>query len=255
MAQALYPVIDIPRIKNPNRFYAFPIIGGLAKIVMLIPVFIWFFLVGFAAWFMSIFINSFVVLFTGKYWKPSYEINVLLIHLVAKTAYFFNGLTNTYPGFSGELKEFTMDIPYPQHPNRFFAVPIIGGLARGIITIPYFCYIYILQNGAGLAAVVASFPVLFSGKYPEACYELVRDFTRLVLASSLYGYGLEDRYPSFWISMNHKVAKIVLIVVGILFLILNHLGGGNKQNTYQQQYQQYQVSPLPTQTTNTGYNY
>src|SRR3989344_1395908 len=64
----LYPVININRNEKPNRFYAFPLIGFLTKIIILIPVFIWMAILGIVQGILLI-INSFIVLFTGKYWK------------------------------------------------------------------------------------------------------------------------------------------------------------------------------------------
>ena len=250
----LYPVINLPLIKNPTRWYAIPFVGGIAKGFMLIPVFVWFVVLGIAALFMSACINSFVVLFTGKYWKPSYEINVLLISLLAKTTYFWTGLTNTYPGFDAKTKNFTLDIPFPKNPNRFFAVPIIGGLARGVILIPYFIYISVIGQASNLANIVASIPVLFMGKFPESCYELVRDNTRLNLAVSMYGYGLEDTYPSFWISMNHKTVKIIFIVLGTIIFLLNNVGRFANNNAYRNSYQrQYQNQYYQPHSTNNTY--
>ena len=60
-----YPDLRIERIQNPNRFYAFPFLGGLFKIIILIPVLIELaFLILF--WAFVTIINSFVVLFTGS---------------------------------------------------------------------------------------------------------------------------------------------------------------------------------------------
>lgn len=218
---SLYPVVSIPLIKNPNRFYAFPLLGGFVKIVMLIPVFFWMMLLGIAFLFMSL-INSFVVLFTGKYWKPAYEITLLLIRLTAKISYFFLGLTNTYPGFTGTTKGFTIEINYPTHPNRLFAFPILGGVARILLLIPYLLYGSVIENAGNAAAIVASFPVLFMGRYPESLYELGRDSTRLNLATAMYFAGLSDIYPSFWISMKHKGIKILFIILGLLYMLFSN---------------------------------
>ena len=71
-SKRLYPIISINRIKDPRRAYAFPIFGGLVKIITLIPQM-------FMLWFaslcvgISLLINPFVVLFTCKYWMPAYD--------------------------------------------------------------------------------------------------------------------------------------------------------------------------------------
>lgn len=231
MAKTLYPVISIPLIKNPNRFYAFPLLGGFVKFIMLIPVFFWLMLLGIAYVVLSI-VNSFIVLFTGKYWDSAFEVTSLLIHLSVKVSYFFLGLTNNYPGFTAETKDFTLEISFPKKPNRWFAVPIFGGLARFVLLIPYLIYTSVIQYAGNLGAIVASFPVLFMGKYPESLYELGRDSIRLNAANMMYFAGLSDKYPSFWISMHHKGIKILFIIIASLLFLTNMLDKSQNKNTY-----------------------
>lgn len=232
----LYPVIDIPHIKNPNRFYAIPFIGGTVKIAMLIPVFIWLMLIGIAYAILTV-INSLAVLFTGKYWSVAYDISVLFIKLWAKILYFLFGLTNRYPGFTDKTPDFIITIPLPTKPNRFFAIPLLGFIARALLLIPFAIYSSIMQYAANLAAIIASFPVLFTGNYPESLYELVRDNTRLNISSAMYFAGLSDKYPSFWISMHHKGVKILFIALAIALFLANMLS--HPQNNTSNKYQQY----------------
>lgn len=237
----LYPEIESKLIKDPNRFYAVPLIGGFVKIIMLIPVVVELFFVQIAAGILT-FLNSFVVLFTGSYWKPAYELNLGVISMTIKIAYFFSGLTDTYPGFSLQSKEIPIKIALPVKPNRLFAIPIFGGLARIVLLIPFLIYMMIIQRAAGIGMVVSSIPVLFTGKYPESTYELMRDSVRLTQAVVMYTAGLADTYPTFWISMNHKVIKWILIILSILFMLNSYVfpwitGKANRNNMkYQYQY-------------------
>jgi hypothetical protein len=224
---SFYPTIKIDRIKNPNRFYAFPIIGGFVKIIMIIPVAIYLAILSIADFFIII-INTFIVLFTGKYWKVAYDFNLGLIRLSTKISFFFSGLTNKYPGFSFAIEDnYRLDIKMPTKPNRLFAIPLFGFVARIILLIPYFIYSYVIQSSANIATVASSFIVLFKGYYPETTYELNRDTVRLSQAASAYIFGLYDIYPNFWISMNHKKMKILLIILGILSIIFNY---SNRKN-------------------------
>lgn len=213
----LYPAIDIKRNEKPNRFYAFPIFGFIVKIFILIPVYIWIFLVCLGGAILSI-INSFIVLLTGKYWKTAYNYNLGLLRLNIKTGYFMSGLTDKYPGFGFTIQDnFTVDLTYPEKSNRFFAIPILGGFIRIIILIPYFIYQNIIGSASYIGVLVSFFPVLFMGKYPESTFELARDSVRVNQAIYVYITGISDKYPSFHISMNHKTIKIILIILGILF--------------------------------------
>lgn len=228
---SFYPTIKIDRILNPNRFYAFPFIGGFVKIIMIIPIGVYFGLLSIANFFIII-INSFFVLFTGKYWKVAYELNLGLLRLSTKISFFFSGLTNKYPGFSLTIEdEYSLDINYPENPNRLFALPILGFVARFVLLIPYFVYAYVIQSASNIATLASSLIVLVKGYYPETTFELNRDSVRLSQATTAYIIGLSDKYPNFWISMNHKRMKIFLIILGIISIILNSSSHGRKTNT------------------------
>lgn len=209
----IYPVFAIEHIQNPNRFWAIPLLGGTAKIVILVPIFIEIFFICLYLFFIS-FINSLVVLFSGKYWQHCFNVSQGLIKFIAKTQLFFLGLTDKYPGFNFTLSHFQVEFTYPQNPNRLFAIPIFGGLARIILLTPYFFYLGAISNGGFIGTVIGSFFVLFKGRYPETSYELARDSARLGASEMAYIYGISDKYPSFHISMNHPTLKILLIILG-----------------------------------------
>ncbi len=239
----LYPSIKIERITNPNRFYAFPILGGMAKVVMIIPIGIYFAVLTFANFFVLC-INAFIVLFTGKYWTVAYNLNIGLLRLSTKISFFFAGLTNEYPNFSLKIDDnLSLEMEMPKSPNRLFAIPLFGFFARIILLIPYFIYSYVIQSGTNIGTIFSSIAVLFKGYYPETTFELNRDTVRLSQAASAYIIGFSDKYPNFWISMNHKKMKIFLIILGILSIILNYSNRGKKpaqmNNYYQSQPSQY----------------
>lgn len=215
-----YPILIAERIQNPNRVWAIPLLGIFVKWLLLIPLFFWFFVVELVV-VVLVLVNSLVVLFTGSYWRPAYEWAVWFIRLTVKAGLYIAGLTDRYPGFGPQMPEgFTLDIEFPQSPSRFFAVPCLGGIARGVLLIPFAIYTYFVFYGAIVGAVIAFVPVLFAGTYPETVFELLRDSFRLQSAQLVYGFGLSDRYPSFAISMNHGGAKIALIAVGAILLII-----------------------------------
>lgn len=239
----IYPALTLDHITNPNRFYAFFVLGFVIKCIILIPQAIEMLFLAIFSLFVSI-INSFVVLFTGKYWDFAYTYIVGFLRFNAKIYFFFSGLTDTYPGFDFSLpKEIQIDIPKPTNPNRFFAIPVLGGVVRIILLIPFLIYQMIVSNGSSVGVVASSFPVLFAGKYPESTYEMARDAQRIVLAASIYNTGLSDKYPSFWISMNHQTIKIILIIIGVVLMTLGNIASNfTKQDTYDNNYSQYKVN-------------
>lgn len=244
--KTIYPTFSVVHIKDPNRFYAFPVLGFVVKAIMLIPVAIELFFLEIAYFFLTI-INSLVVVFTGKYWDTFYSFNLGLMRLTTKVHLFLLGLTNKYPGFDFAVAGgMSLDIAMPQNPSRVFAIPLIGGLIRFILLIPYLIYVSVVQYGAWVGAVISSFPVLFSGKYPESAYEFGRDMLRVTNASMSYFSGLSDSYPSFSISMNHKNIKIALIVVGallFLYYMANSITSNNRRDFRYERSQPYVNGP------------
>lgn len=213
----IYPDLKIDRIKNPNRMWAFPLFGGLVKIIILIPVFIELAFLTLFDFFILI-INSFYVLFTGQYWRYSYDLNLGIMRLITKTAFFFAGLTDKYPGFNLRIEDkYKLDLDYPKNPNRLFAIPIFGFLARIILLIPYFIYSGLINGGARIGVLVSFASVFVKGRYPESTFELSRDSMRLGLSEMVYMAGLSDKYPSFKVSTNHIKIKIALIILGLIF--------------------------------------
>ncbi len=217
----VYPTLTATLPQNPNKFWAVPIIGILVKVIILIPQFIELMFLGIAWGFISI-INSFIVLFTGKYWDTAYIFVIGIMRLTTKVTFYMFGFTDKYPGFDFAINDtFSIEMAKPENPNRLFAIPFFGGLARILLLIPFIIWQVILNYASVVGIFVSFAPVLFAGKYPESTFELGRDYTRITLATTAYMGGLSDSYPSFAISWNHKVVKIILIILGILLYLLN----------------------------------
>lgn len=221
--EGIYPTIKIGVIQNPNRLYAIPLVGILIKVLLLIPVAIVMLFLSLWAVIAILLINPFVVLITGKYWRPAYSINVWLMKLSAKIIFYIYGLTDKYPGFNMNINDnYTIEIPYPENPSKLYAIPILGILIRSIFLIPYFIFANIIDTASAIGTFFLAWAVvLFKGKYPEGLFELSRDSIRLSLSSWAYMSGLSDRYPSFYISMAHDKIKIILIAVVIILNSFN----------------------------------
>jgi hypothetical protein len=233
-----YPEVNIPQIKDPNKLYAIPLAGILVKIILLIPVFLLLFGLCVALWVMTI-INSFYVLFQGKYWVTAYELDLMYMRYSTKATFYLSGLTDKYPGFSYKDKDDSMvRMAMPANPSKLFAIPLLGLLVRIILLIPFYIWNSIVANAYKLGLVVyAWWSVLFRGEYPEAIYEIVKDSQRLSLAQFSYLVGLSDNYPSFNISWNHKNIKIALVIGAIILFIFQFMNNRDRQNEYR--YQDY----------------
>ncbi len=215
----IYPELSITKIKTPNRWWAFPIFGGVAKIIILIPVGIEIAILVLFIFVLQI-INSFYVLFNKKYWQYCFETTTGALTLIAKTAFFFSGLSDKYPGFNLKSNDdFNLKFTYPAKPRTFFAIPLVGGIARGILLIPFAIYSQVVSNGARIGMVGSSVPVFLYGRYPDSTFELTRDSLRLTLSEMSYFAGISDEYPSFKINMDNQTIKIFLIIAGTILLL------------------------------------
>lgn len=237
----LYPKFTLTHITDPNKLWAVPVIGGIIKFLILIPVFIELGVL-LIVYILLLLINSLVVLFTGKYWVTCYDFTMGVLRLLVKTYLFGFGVTNKYPGFDFTIEDkFSFDMPMPKNPNRLFAFPILGGVVRWVLMIPFMIWVTVTEYAASFGALAATIPVLFMGKYPESSYEMVRDHTRLFLAHAMYWNGYTEQYPNFWISWNHKGIKILLIVLGILAFLGNLGNHSMYPNQYQNNYYNQQM--------------
>lgn len=220
-AKDVYPHLLIKNNANPNRFLNFPVFSIVIKFILLIPLFLYIWILSIASIVIWI-IVPFVIAFTGKYWEPAYRFYVGLIKLSNKMVMYLYGLTDTYPGFNFSDKGlFELTVDMPKNPNKLLGFPLIGFIIRIIVIIPFTLWVNILGQGSAIAYFFTTLVVLFKKKYPESCYEFTYDFIRLSNASTMYMAYMSDVYPSFKISMKHKTIKILLIIAGIVSLFAN----------------------------------
>jgi hypothetical protein len=97
--------------------------------------------------------------------------------------------TTTYP--------ISLPIERPETFSRFWAIPLIGALVKGIILIPHIIIVYVLIIALYFAHLVIWIPVLFTGRYPDWAFGLNAGAIRWLTRMSVYGFGLTDKYPEF----------------------------------------------------------
>jgi len=247
----LYPEIKIERIKNPSRFYAIPLLGFVVKLFMVIPIGVELWFLKMAQFSMSV-VNACNIFFRGRYWKMAYSLNLGIMQLEANVSYFLWGLTDIYPGFTLSTTNYELDIPFNKTPSKLFATPLLGMLFRLVLLIPYLFYRHVLSFAASLAIFVSWILVLFKGRYPETTYEIARDSVRVDMAVAAYFLGMSDAYPSWWMSMNHKPLKILLLTLAALFTLLsfgNHWSSNQQKRPMIRNYHNNTVQNTPNNYT------
>jgi hypothetical protein len=103
----------------------------------------------------------------------------------------------------------TMDMDSPAYPVRFDVTraesqsrltnfPIgIGTTIRSILLIPHFIILYFFQLLANLIYLIATFAILFTGRYPEGMRNLYVSYLRWTSNTYSYLASLHDKYPPF----------------------------------------------------------
>src|SRR5579864_9409156 len=74
--------------------------------------------------------------------------------------------------------------------NRFFAIPLIGYIARIVLLIPHVIALYIVALITALMHYVAWIPVLTSGTYPQWAYQWSTGTIRWGVRIFAYLFGL-----------------------------------------------------------------
>jgi hypothetical protein len=90
------------------------------------------------------------------------------------------------------------DVARPASQSRLTNFPLgIGFLIRTVLLIPHLIILYFLQLVATLIYFIATFAILFTGKYPEGMFNFFTGYMRW--SANVYGYllSLFDKYPPF----------------------------------------------------------
>jgi len=85
----------------------------------------------------------------------------------------------------------------PTGNSRFFAIPLLGYIARGVLLVPHVIVLVLLGFLVSLLQLVLWIPVLFAGRYPKWGYSIVGGYLRWSTRVFAYTFGLTDRYPPF----------------------------------------------------------
>ena len=117
-------------------------------------------------------ISWFALLFTGRYPGGLYDFHASFARYATYVYSYFYLATDRWPGFSGDP-----DVDYPVHlrlgpPLEEYSRMKV--LFRLIIGIPVFLIAYAMSIVAQIAAVIAWFAIVITGKQPEGIYQMLR---------------------------------------------------------------------------------
>jgi hypothetical protein len=206
--------------RRRQRFWAIPILGGMAKAIILIPHFIILAVlsllfsptitlssnpgsddrgVQLTAAGLAFLILWVPVLFGGRMPEWGYGLVGGYLRWSVRVFAFFVGLTDRYPPFSMRSAEHPVAVTFhiPESNNRWWAVPVLGFYVKQLILVPHFICIVAISIVVFALWLVMWIPVLISGQYPAGPYYLAAGLSRWTLRVSAFQGGLTDRYPPF----------------------------------------------------------
>jgi hypothetical protein len=85
----------------------------------------------------------------------------------------------------------TLAIEQGQHRTR------VTTFFRWILVIPHLLFAAIWEFGALLAAIVAWFSIVFTGRYPDGLWDFNAGFVRYYARVTLYAFLVVDEFPPF----------------------------------------------------------
>lgn len=91
-----------------------------------------------------------------------------------------------------------IDVPRPPKQSRLTNFPLFIGLfIRWLLLIPQFIVLYFMGLAALIVYFIATFAILFTGRYPRGMWDFAIGVQRWSTNVSGYTYSLYDKYPPF----------------------------------------------------------
>ena len=163
------------------------------KWLLVIPHLIVFYVLGIVAGVVA-FISFFAVIILGRYPRALFDFLVGFERWRLRVGAYVFLLTDAYPPFSlsdepGYPVRFQVD--YPARVARW------RPLLHWLLVIPVLLVGFVVEIVGLLAAIVAWFAILITGRYPQELFDAVTVALRWSGRTTIYTYWLTERYPPF----------------------------------------------------------
>ncbi|GGM72896.1 hypothetical protein GCM10012275_49410 [Longimycelium tulufanense] len=138
-----------------------------------------------------------MILFRQKYPRWWFDWNLNLFRFQNRVSVYLALLRDEYPS-TDEEQAVHLDIDYPDVPrdlNRWLP------LVKWLLAIPHYILLFFLNIALVIAAIIAWFAILFTGRYPSGLFGFVVGVLRWNNRVTAYAFLLfTDRYPPFRLS-------------------------------------------------------
>ena len=138
-----------------------------------------------------------MILFRQKYPRWWFDWNVNLLAFTNRVGAYCFLLTDVYPA-TDEEQSVHLEVPYPDARNELNRwLPLV----KWLLAIPHYIVLFFLCIGAIVAAIVAWFAILFTGRFPRGLFDYIVGVGRWANRVTAYALILTtDEYPPFRLS-------------------------------------------------------
>jgi hypothetical protein len=135
-----------------------------------------------------------LILFRQKYPRWWFDWNLNLMRFTNRIGVYLVLMNDRYPS-TDEQQSVQLDFPYPDVPRELGrGMPLV----KWLLAIPHYIVLFFLSIGVLIAAIIAWFAILFTGRYPRGLFDYVEGVIRW--HNRVYGYAfalVTDQYPPF----------------------------------------------------------
>jgi hypothetical protein len=197
-ADSDYPAnASLDRSPTNSRLFAVLYLFGLKHLLGL-PHGVILVVYGIAAVIMG-WIAQWIVLFTGSYPRGFVEFVRGYFQWSFRVNTWIYGLTDRYPPFTQQdaaVFAARAEASVADSSSRLLAVARILGI-QFLLLIPHLVALVVLVMLQGLIVLISAIAIIFTGRYPEAFFDIVLGVERWIFRVNVYALGLVDRYPPF----------------------------------------------------------
>ena len=135
-----------------------------------------------------------MILFRQKYPRWWFDWNLELLRFANRVLVYLALMDDRYPS-TDERQSVHLEIPYPDAKRDLSRwLPLV----KWLLAIPHLLVLFFLALGAVLAAVIAYYAILITGRYPRGLFTFVEGVLRWYNRVVSYAFILAtDRYPPF----------------------------------------------------------